>query len=104
MSQRDRNTPYLAILIEKRHAGHQQVHAGMARHGVGRTMCTERLLFEFWLPAKAEGFELYRTDAWRHRWAEAFLERNRGCPHCMEILRVIGNDAGWGTPKSLKAT
>lgn len=102
-SSRDRNQPYLAILVEKRHGGHQEVHAGLARHGIGRAMCSEKLLFEFWIPARAEGFELYRTDAWRHRWAEAFLELNHGCPHCREVLRQVGAEAGWAVPKSLKA-
>lgn len=102
-SSRDRNQPYLTILLEKRHGGHQHVHAGLARHGYGRTMCAEQLLPEFWLAARAEGFELYRTDAWRHRWAEVFLEQNRGCPHCLEILRSVGREAGWAVPTSLRA-
>lgn len=99
----DRNAPYLAILVEKRAAGAQQVHAGLCRHGYGATMCDDRMLFEFWIPARADGFELWRPNAWRHRWAEAFLRANHGCPHCLEILRRAGDEAGYSIPASLRA-
>jgi hypothetical protein len=101
-NSRDRNMPYLAILTEKRVAGHQQVHAGLARHGAGKTFCTDRPLFEFWIPAQDPNFALYRTDGWRHRYAEAFLEVNRGCRGCLEVLYQLSQEAGWAKPSSLR--
>lgn len=101
-SSRDRNTPYLTILLERKPAGGGHVHAGLARHGIGNALCNDRQLFEFALAARAEGFELYRTDGWRHRWAEAFLELNRGCPDCLQVLYLIGREVGYATPKGLK--
>jgi hypothetical protein len=99
--RRDRTTPYLAILVENRVGGHQQVHAGLARHGHGKTMCSEKPLLEFWVAAQDPTFALYRPDGWRHRYAEAFLELNRGCPACLNILAQLGREAGWTKPKSL---
>jgi hypothetical protein len=100
---RDRNTPYLTILLEKKIAGAEHVHAGLARHGIGRPFCDEqRALFEFWIPARDPQFALYRPDGWRHRYAEAFLELNRGCQTCLATLYQIGNEVGWGKPKSLR--
>jgi hypothetical protein len=99
----DRNAPYLAIVVEKRRGGGQQVHAALCRHGYGTTMCDDRVLFEFFLTARADGFELWRPNAWRHRWAEAFLRENRGCASCLDILRLAGDEAGYRTPSSLAA-
>jgi hypothetical protein len=99
---RDRNMPYLAILVDKRPTGHEQVHAGLARHGIGIPMCDEnRRLFEFWLPACDETFALYRPDAWRHRYAEAFLELNKGCRACLDQLIAVSREVGWTKPPSL---
>jgi hypothetical protein len=98
----DRNVPYLTILVEHRIGGHQHVHAGLARHGVGRTLCDDRVLFEWGHAAHAEGFELYRPAGWRHRWAEAYLELNRGCKPCLDVLYALAREQGWSTPKSLK--
>jgi hypothetical protein len=102
MAKRDRTTPYLALLVESRPGGHQQIHAGLARHGHGHAMCDERPLFEFALPAHDPRFALSQRDGWRHRYAEAFLELNRGCAACLGILHQLGNEAGYATPKSLK--
>lgn len=103
MSKRDRTTPYLAILIEKGPAGHQEPHAGLARYGMGRALCNDRMLFEFPLAARDPNFAVHRKEGWRHRYAEAFLELNRGCPHCLTILQDISRDAGWTNPRSLRA-
>jgi hypothetical protein len=103
MSERDRTTPYLAILVEKGFSGHQQVHAGLARFGAGKAMCDDRGMFEFWIPARDPNFALFRTIGWRHRYAEAFLEINRGCPRCLEILYQLGREAGYAKPKELSA-
>lgn len=103
-SSRDRNTPYLALLVEDRPGGHKQIHAGLARHGLGTAMCSDRPLFEWQHAARAEGFELYRTNGWRHRWAEAYLELNRGCSDCLTVLYAIGDEAGYGRPKSLRTS
>jgi hypothetical protein len=100
-TRRTRSTPYLAILIEKRAGGGAQVHAGLAKHGIGRTMCSDRQLFEFWVPVRQPDFALYRTDGWRHRYAEAFLELNHGCKDCLDVLYAVGREAGYAKPKSL---
>jgi hypothetical protein len=99
----DRSTPYLAILVEHRFGGHQQIHAGLARYGFGKTMCSDRPLFEFSLPARDPNFAVFRTPGWRHRYAEAFLELNRGCPDCREVLYQLGRELGYAKPKSLAA-
>ncbi|HET7047865.1 MAG TPA: hypothetical protein VFI54_06295 [Solirubrobacteraceae bacterium] len=103
MKTEDRNVTYLAILTERSAFGHQKVHAGLARHGIGRTMCSDKQLFEFPLTARDPNFALYRPNGWRHRYAEAFLELNRGCRDCLHILHTIGDEAGWTKPKSLEA-
>ena len=103
MSAPDRNMPYLAILVETGPYGHQGVHAGLARHGFGHALCDDRGLFEFRLPAQDPNFALSRAAGWRHRYAEAFLERNHGCTRCHAILHQLGDEAGYGTPKSLRA-
>lgn len=100
--RRDRNAPYLAILVQKGVAGFATVHAGMARWGRGRAFCDERSYPEFGIPAEDPNFALHLKDGWRHRYAEAFLELNRGCPRCLEILYEIGREAGWAVPKSLE--
>ena len=101
-SHRSPNSPYLALLIQKLPGGGQTVHAGLARNGVGRPMCDDhRTLFEFWLPARDPQFALYRPDGWRHRYAEAFLELNRGCQHCLAVLHQIGREVGYAKPASL---
>jgi len=111
----DRNVPYLTILSERIGNG-IQVHAGLARYGFGRALCDDRPLREFALPqmqgreraelvpisVQNEDFLLYRTDAWRHRWAEAFLELNRGCSSCLATLHQIGSEVGYAKPKGLK--
>lgn len=101
-SSRDRNTPYLAVLIDTVPGGGQMPHAGLARWGFGRTFCTDRPMREFRLTAQDPNFALHLKDGWRHRYAEAFLELNRGCPHCLEVLYQIARDAGWAVPKSLE--
>lgn len=89
-------TPYLAILIQRSPTGHEHVHAGLAVGGFGRTLCNDRPLREFWLPARDPNFSLARPDGWRHRYAEAFLELNRGCRQCLDVLARIGQEAGYG--------
>ena len=101
-TRRDRSTPYLAILLEKGVAGFASVHAGLARWGYGRAFCNERLYREFGIPAEDPNFALHLKDGWRHRYAEAFLELNRGCPECLAALYQISRDVGWSTPKSLE--
>lgn len=109
----DLNVPYMTILTERR-GGAQHVHAGLARWGFGRAFCDDRPLREFALPqmngdraelipisTQNEDFALYRTDGWRHRWAEAFLELNRGCSSCLEVLHQIASDVGYAKPKGL---
>lgn len=103
-NHRDRNMPYLAILVEKRGGGAQEVHAGLCRHGFGRRMCDEGPGFEFFLAARDPRFALSQKDGWRHRYAEAFLELNRGCNDCLNILYQLGSEAGWTTPKSLSTS
>jgi hypothetical protein len=76
------------------------VHAGLARGGFGRALCNDRTLPEFWLPARDPQFSLARPDGWRHRYAEAFLEKNRGCRQCLDVLAAVGADAGY-TPRDL---
>jgi hypothetical protein len=99
----DRNAPYLAILIERQLGGGQKVHAGLARHGQGTPMCDDsRRLLEFHLAASDPQFALYRTAGWRHRYAEAFLELNRGCQHCLSVLYQIADEVGWAKPPSLR--
>jgi hypothetical protein len=91
--RRDHNNPYLAILLERHLTGHYGAHAGLARHGVGTPFCDERrLLWVFAHPAQDPSFSLAMPDGWRHRYAEAYLERNRGCGRCLEILYEIGRD------------
>jgi hypothetical protein len=100
--EQDRNVPYLAILIAKLPGGGAHVHAGLARHGIGRTLCNDKQLFEFALPAQDPNFALYRPNGWRHRYAEAFLEQNRGCKDCLQVLYAIGREVGYAEPKGLK--
>lgn len=95
------SSPYLAILIDKHLGGHQTPHAGLAVHGRGRTLCDDRPLCEFFLTARDPNFALYRPAGWRHRYAEAFLELNRGCPACLDILARFAADAGYTKPKGL---
>lgn len=111
-----RNVPYLTILAERRGTA-QHVHAGLARYGFGRAMCNDQPMREFALPqatglergelqpisVQSEDFALYRTDGWRHRWAEAFLELNRGCPQCLDVLYQIGREVGYQKHGSLKS-
>lgn len=92
---------HLAILLEHRPGGHSQVHAGLAEHGIGHTMCNDRKLFEFALPAADPNFARHLADGWRHRYAEAFLERNDGCRACLDVLAIVGKEAGWATPRNL---
>jgi len=100
----DSSQHYLAILLEHRYGGHAQVHAGMAKHGVGHPFCDDTAsMFEFAHPAQDEQFARHRPNGWRHRYAEAYLELNRGCPRCLEILYQIGKEAGWAKPRSLAA-
>lgn len=103
MAKRDRTTPYLALLVEKGGAGHQEIHAGLAKYGIGKTLCNDRTLFEFPLAAQDPNFAVHRKDGWRHRYAEAFLELNRGCPDCLAELHAISREAGWTNPKALRA-
>lgn len=104
MPRDDANVPYLAILLEHRPGGHAQVHAGLARHGIGKPFCDDTAsLWEFAHPASDPQFARHRTNGWRHRYAEAYLERNRGCPVCLNVLYQIGKEAGWTKPKSLAA-
>lgn len=99
----DRNVPYLAILVEKRTAHAMHLHAGLARHGIGTPFCAEgSRLFEFPLTAQDPKFALYRTNGWRHRYAEAALELNRGCKTCLQTLYQIGREVGYAQPKELK--
>ena len=95
---------YLAILLEHRPACHSQVHAGMAEHGIGRPFCADgSVLFEFAHPQQDPQFARHLSNGWRHRYAEAYLELNRGCPTCLDILYQVGKEAGWAKPKSLAA-
>ena len=100
--EHDPSHPHLAILIEHRPSGFEHVHAGIARYRQGTTLCSERLLPVFGIPAEDPNFATYRRDGWRHRYAEAFLELNRGCPDCLEILYRLGREAGWSVPRSLE--
>lgn len=100
--RRDRNTPYLAILLQRSPTGHAGVHAGLAKHGLGHPFCDDDVtMWEFAHPAQDPRFALSQSDGWRHRYAEAYLEINRGCPRCLDVLYAIGKDAGWAKPKSL---
>jgi len=99
--RRDRTQPYLAILLERRAFGAAQVHAGLAKHGTGRAFCDDRQRFEFAHPMHDPQFALHLPDGWRHRYAEAYLELNRGCRHCLNILYQIGRDAGYRKHRSL---
>ena len=98
----DPSRPHLAILIEHRPSGFEHVHAGIARYRQGTALCCDRLLPVFGIPAEDPNFATYRTNGWRHRYAEAFLELNRGCPDCLEILYRLGREAGWSRPRSLE--
>lgn len=98
---RDPNTPYLAVLLERGMMGHARVHAGLARHGAGKTLCSERTLFEFAHPRTDPKYALTQPDGYRHRYVEAYLELNRGCPECLNILAQIAAEVGWRTPKEL---
>lgn len=100
--RRDPGAPHLAILIEKRPGGFDMPHAGIARHRQGAAMCCDRLMPVFGIPAEDPNFALHRRDGWRHRYAEAFLELNRGCPDCIEILYRLGREAGWAIPRTLE--
>ena len=101
-TRRDRNSPYLAILLEKHWTGHAAVHAGLAKHGIGHPFCDdERALWEFAHPASDPRFALNQGNGWRHRYAEAYLELNRGCKTCLEILYQLGAEAGYSKPKSI---
>ena len=103
MSAPSRSSPYLTILVEKRYGGHQHVHAGLARWGIGRPMCNDnRILFEFPIAANHPDFRLDRQAGWRHRWAEAFLELNRGCQDCLAQLYQIADEVGWQKHGRLK--
>jgi hypothetical protein len=93
--ERDRTQPYLAILLQRSAFGNQ-VHAGLAKYGVGKAFCDDRQRFEFAHPMQDPRFSLTESDGWRHRYAEAYLELNRGCVHCLEILYAIGREAGYG--------
>jgi hypothetical protein len=99
--QRDRSEPYLAILLQRHWTGHAQVHAGLAVRGVGRSLCHDKVLFEFQHPAHDPRFALSHAKGWRHRYAEAYLELNRGCRDCLDILYQIGKEAGYSKPRSL---
>lgn len=102
MASVDVNVPYLTILLEK-HPNHgATVHAGLARHGVGTPFCDELVrLFEFGVPAQDAQFARHLAAGWRHRYAEAFLELNRGCPICLDQLARIGAELGYAKPRSL---
>lgn len=100
--RRDPNQPYLAILVAKI-GQFQTPHAGIARHGQGTTLCNDALLPVFWLPQQDPNFSLLRPDGWRHRYAEAFLERNDGCQHCLNALYALGRELGYAHPKGLAA-
>jgi hypothetical protein len=97
----DQSPPYLAILLERHPTGHARVHAGLARYGRGRALCNDRQFWEFAHPMLDPQFSLDRPAGWRHRYAEAYLELNRGCPECLNILYQIGREAGWAKPKKL---
>lgn len=100
----DTNMPYLAILLEHRNGGHTQVHAGLARHGIGHPFCEDaRSMFEFAHPQQDPQFARHHKNGWRHRYAEAYLELNHGCSSCRDILYQLGREAGWAKPKSLAA-
>lgn len=102
MAERDRTTPYLAILVEKRYGGHMQTHAGLAVHGRGKAMCNDALpLWEFELTARDPRFGLREKDGVRHRYAEAWLELNRGCRPCLEIMYQLAHELGYAPVKSL---
>jgi len=108
MSRPDRNALYLAVLLERRLGGGNLVHAGLARHGVGRALCHDELginrpLFEFSLPAQDPNFALYRPAGWRHRYAEAFLELNRGCLDCLDMLYAASRELGYREHGGLKS-
>lgn len=95
---------YMTILLEHRPGGHAQVHAGMAEHGIGHPFCDDTAsMFEFAHPQQDPQFARHRPNGWRHRYAEAYIELNRGCPRCLDILYRIGKEAGWSKPKSLAA-
>lgn len=103
-TKRDRSTQYLAVLVEKRGMHAMHLHAGLARYGIGRTFCEDpRPLFEFELAARDPKFALHLEPGWRHRYAEAMLELNRGCPACLEQLYAIGREVGYRVPKELAA-
>jgi hypothetical protein len=88
--------PYLAILLEHTPGGGQQVHAGLAHRGVGIPFCAEgSRLLEFALCAQDPRFALRLENGWRHRYAEAFLELNRGCRTCLAQMYAIGKDLGY---------
>lgn len=94
--------PHLAILLEHTPGGGQQVHAGLAHRGIGKPFCAEgSVLFEFALCAQDPKFALRYEAGWRHRYAEAFLELNRGCRSCLDQLAAIGVELGYAKPKSL---
>jgi len=99
---RDPSSPHLAILLEKGLHGFAHIHAGIARHRQGTALCSDKLLPVFGIPAEDPNFALHRREGWRHRYAEAFLELNRGCPDCLEILYRLGREAGWSKPRSLE--
>lgn len=102
-TRRDRNTPYLAILLERAVTGHAGVHAGLAKNGVGTPFCDDqRAMFEFAHPVSDPRFALNQADGYRHRYAEAYLEVNRGCKRCLDVLYAIADEAGWSKPKGLK--
>lgn len=98
----DTNAPHLAILVEHRPGGFEHTHAGIARGRRGTTMCSNQILPVFGIPAEDPNFALHLRDGWRHRYAEAFLELNRGCPRCLEVLYAIAREVGWAKPKSLE--
>lgn len=99
--ERDRTAPYLAILLERGFGA--VVHAGLARYGIGRAFCDDRQRFEFAHPMQDPRFSLLEADGWRHRYAEAYLELNRGCPRCLGILYQIGRDAGYAPHAQVRA-
>lgn len=50
--EHDPSHPHLAILIEHRPSGFEHVHAGIARYRQGTTLCSDRLLPVFGIPAE----------------------------------------------------
>jgi len=95
------NAAYLTVLAEQRGFGAMHLHAGLARYSFGTALCNDQPMMEFRLALQDDRLALFRPAKFRHRCVEAWLELNRGCPRCLDILAKIGNEAGFGQVSGL---